>query len=124
MSLAHTAVLTTGLRKGYRNLLLQTRSSVLAAKRALSIFRFYNPPPFLQNILEGDDKQSIEFQDNIRQYNMALAFTSLGVKEDRLVNRRGGWVFRISGELCHLIGSLRPHEDRPPKYAQLYIYDS
>ena len=83
-----------------------------------------NPPPFLKNILEGDDRASMDFRDNIRQYNMALAFTSLGVKENRLVNRRGGWVFRISGELCHLIGSLRPDEDKPPKYAQLYVYDS
>ena len=55
---------------------------------------------------------------------MALAFTSLGVKEDRLVNRWGGWVFCISGELCHLIGSLCPDEDKPLSYAQLYIYDS
>ena len=55
---------------------------------------------------------------------MSLAFTSLGVTEDRLVNCRGGWVFRISGELCHLVGSLRPDEGVPPAYAQLYIYDS
>jgi hypothetical protein len=54
---------------------------------------------------------------------MALAFTSLGVTEDRLVNRRGGWVFRISGQLCHLIGSLRPNDGENPAFAQLYIYD-
>src|SRR4051794_40634408 len=71
-----------------------------------------------------NDSQSIEFRQNIRQYNMSLAFTSLGVTEDRLVNRRGGWVFRISGELCHLVGSLRPDDGVPPAYAQLYIYDS
>src|SRR4051794_20581848 len=71
-----------------------------------------------------NDSQSIEFRQNIRQYNMSLAFTSLGVTEDHLVNRRGGWVFRVSGELCHLVGSLRPDEGVPPAYAQLYIYDS
>ena len=54
---------------------------------------------------------------------MALAFTLLGVKEDKTVNHRGGWVFRVQGELCHLIGSLIPTDGEPPSYAQLYIYD-
>jgi hypothetical protein len=82
------------------------------------------PPPFLRGILESDDPEGKEFRSNIRQYNMALAFTSLGVREDRLVNRRGGWVFRVQGELCHLIGSLRAGEGDHPSYAQLYIYDA
>jgi len=60
----------------------------------------------------------------MRQYNMALAFMSLGVTEDKNVNRRGGWVFRVHGELCHLIGSLHPDDGNPPSYAQLYIYDA
>lgn len=56
-----------------------------------------DPPDFLRSVFEGSHRQAIEFRQNIRQYNMSLAFTSLGVAEDRLVNRRGGWVFRISG---------------------------
>ncbi len=55
---------------------------------------------------------------------MVLAFTLLGVTEDRSVNRRGGWVFRICGELYHLVGSLRPDEGEAPAFSQLYIYDS
>ncbi len=68
------------------------------------------PPALLRALLDERDRRSVEYHDNIRQYNMALAFTSLGVTEDRLVNRRGGWVFRISGELCHLVGSLQPED--------------
>ena len=55
---------------------------------------------------------------------MALAFTSLSVTEDQLVNCQGGWVFHICGEVCHLIGSLWPDKGVPPTYAQLYIYNS
>jgi hypothetical protein len=55
---------------------------------------------------------------------MVLTFTSLGVKEDKLVNRRGGWVFQIQGELSHLISSLHPDDSKAPFYAQLYIYDT
>jgi hypothetical protein len=81
------------------------------------------PPPLLRRILDSDNAEAKEFCTNICQYNMALAFTSLGVSEDTNVNRHRGWVFRVQGELCHLIGSLRPNEGKPPSYAQLYIYD-
>ena len=82
------------------------------------------PPDTLYNLFEGHGEEEKLFRSKIRQYNMALAFTSLGVTEDKVVNRRGGWVFRVQGELCHLIGSLRPHDGNAPSYAQLYIYDA
>ena len=82
------------------------------------------PPALLRSLLDERDRRSTEYHENIRQYNMALAFTSLGATEDRLVNRRGGWVFRIFGELYHLVGSLQPEDGQPPAFAQLYIYDS
>lgn len=81
-------------------------------------------PQNLYTLFKSNDDDGKEFHTNIRQYNMALAFTSLGVTEDKFVNHRGGWVFRVQGELCHLIGSLRPCEGEPPSYAQLYIYDA
>jgi len=81
------------------------------------------PPSLLRHLFESDDRMSKNFREHIRQYNMSLAFTSLGVREDRSVNNRGGWVFRISGELCHLIGPLLPNDNVPPSYAQLYVYD-
>ena len=54
---------------------------------------------------------------------MALAFTSLGVKEDAGVNTQGSWVFCILGQLCHLLGALAPGEGTSPQYTQLYIYN-
>ena len=46
------------------------------------------PPPFLRSILTGTTADAEAFRANIRQYNMALAFTSLGVKDDKQVNNR------------------------------------
>ena len=103
---------------------LHPQFSTCCQKGSVSLPLLPDPPPFLRGLFEGDDRTSIAFRNNIRQYNMSLAFTSLGVKEDRMVNLRGGWVFRISGELCHQIGSLQPDEGVAPMYAQLYIYDS
>ncbi|KAG2335425.1 hypothetical protein BDR05DRAFT_898563, partial [Suillus weaverae] len=64
------------------------------------------------------------FISKIRQYNSALAFTSVGVNiEDRALQGSGPNAFRIHGSLHHLMGSLIPPEGIQPSYAQLYIYD-
>ena len=83
------------------------------------------PPAELLSYLRGQDSISKEFRDNIRQYNNALAMTSLGCTQDHSINRAGGgpWVFKIQGRLCHQIGSLIPREGVAPLYSQLYIYD-
>jgi hypothetical protein len=68
-----------------------------------------------------DDRQ---FREKIRQYNSALAFTSMGAEVDRhTVQGAGPTSFRIHGALHHLMGSLIPNEGHDPCYAQLYIYD-
>lgn len=83
-----------------------------------------DPPYALQQLFLGLTAQGREFLENIRQYNTAFAFTSLGVKQDHAVNRGvGPYVFRIHGELCHRAGSLLPEPGQSPSYAQLYIHD-
>ncbi|KAF7968482.1 hypothetical protein HWV62_30509 [Athelia sp. TMB] len=82
------------------------------------------PPHALRQLYLGTSQQGREFLENIRQYNAALAFTSLGVEQDNGVNiGPGPYVFRIHGVLCHRAGSLLPPQGRSPTYAQLYIHD-
>ncbi|KAI0665311.1 hypothetical protein C8Q70DRAFT_1117474, partial [Cubamyces menziesii] len=82
------------------------------------------PPEPLRTLFVADSEQAKEFRANIRQYNAAFAFTSLGVSIDDTVNvGRGPYIFRIHGELCHRSGSLLPAQGQPPRYSQLYIYD-
>ena len=82
------------------------------------------PPPQLAYFFSEFTPEAKRFRDNIRQYNSALAFTSLGVKVDSTINAGGGPpTFRIHGELCHQLGSLLPRNGERPAYAQLYIYD-
>jgi hypothetical protein len=94
-----------------------------SGKVVLPLFR--DPPPALKGLIEGDNRQSREFRENIWKYNRTFAFTSLQVTEDHSINehRRGPPVFRIQGELHHRGGPLFPPADRPPSYAQLYFYD-
>lgn len=85
-----------------------------------------DPPRDLYNLFTQRDALSKEFIKHIRMYNSAFAFTSLGVKLDYTVNAgTGPYCFKIQGELHHHLGSLcPPNQQQPPRYAQIYIYDS
>lgn len=49
----------------------------------------------------------------------------MGANIDRSMNDgRGPPVFKISGQIHHRIGSLLPPDGAPPKFIQLYIYDT
>jgi hypothetical protein len=59
------------------------------------------------------------------QYNCLFAFTSMGAHIDRSVNDgHGPPIFKICGQVHHRIGSLLPVNDQPPKFLQLYVYDT
>lgn len=82
------------------------------------------PPPQLQDLLLSQSTHAKEFRKHIVQYNHALAFTSIGVKQDHSVDHgKGPPIFRIHGELKHWEGALLPHENSAPTYAQLYVFD-
>ncbi|TRM58403.1 hypothetical protein BD626DRAFT_365356, partial [Schizophyllum amplum] len=84
------------------------------------------PPPLLRLLFDNDDSRSRAFRKNIRQYNNAFAFTSLGVDHDRRLNATGrsAWVFRIHGELHHWSSALERSDGGHPVFAQVYIYDA
>jgi len=78
----------------------------------------------LHNYLTGDDYSSKEFCNNIWQYNVAFAMTSVGVKIDNFVTRQSSpYCFKIQGELHHLTGALLPYDNYTLTYAQIYILD-
>ncbi|CEG81710.1 hypothetical protein RMATCC62417_15875 [Rhizopus microsporus] len=73
-------------------------------------------------------------KDNLRQYNAAFAFTSLGCDIVSAENRANSNsnnnnnrdrlnALQTYGALCHRQGLLLPVESSTPSYAQLYIYD-
>ncbi|PKB97523.1 hypothetical protein RhiirA5_258470, partial [Rhizophagus irregularis] len=82
--------------------------------------------PYPLNILLLENNpHSCLFQQNIRMYNSALSFTSLGANIDHQITGVGGvYTFRIHGEMYHRIGTLLPNPENPPSFAQIYIYDT
>jgi hypothetical protein len=43
---------------------------------------------------------------------------------DSINDEHGPYVFKISGQVCHRIGSLLPNQVARPEYAQLYLFDT
>ncbi|GKE62546.1 DNA helicase, partial [Tanacetum coccineum] len=85
---------------------------------ALRTYQIY--PEYIKLLL-----QDRHFMENIRAYNQMFSMTSLGAHIDDSVNNgRGTYVFKISGQLYHWLGSLCPAEGEPPRFLQLYIYDT
>jgi hypothetical protein len=83
-------------------------------------------PNKLISLFVEDTEVCKNFQKDIRAYNNAFAFTSLGVNLDHnLANSTEGmYTFRISGQMYHRIGSLLPQsEQNEPKFAQIYFQD-
>lgn len=65
------------------------------------------------------------FVKNIRIYNNAFAFTSMGGTIDKTYNDGGGpYVFRLHGQTYHQIGSLYPEDGKKPIFSQLYMFDN
>jgi hypothetical protein len=65
------------------------------------------------------------FMTNIRAYNSMFAMTSFGASVDESVNAgKGSYVFKVGGQISHWIGSLCPAPANPPRFMQMYVYDT
>lgn len=79
-----------------------------------------DPPTYFKELFK--DKH---FLDNIRAYNQMFSMVSFGADmDDSINNGRAPYVFRISGEIHHWIGTLCPSNDDDPRFMQLYVYDT
>nr|KAJ0226417.1 hypothetical protein LSAT_V11C100047890 [Lactuca sativa] len=82
------------------------------------------PQSYKQLYLEINSKSKY-FMKNIRRYNSMFSFTSMGGKVDSSINKGNApYIFRLSGQNYHSIGSLLPTNGCQPRFSQLYIYDT
>jgi len=70
----------------------------------------------------GEKDEVKNFQDNIRSYNSAFAFVSMGAKVEKPIGN-GPYCFIIHGQIYHRAGALHPEGDIPTQFAQIYILD-
>jgi hypothetical protein len=91
----------------------------------VQIPRLHDPPPEILDLFRDQDDISKNFRNHIRNYDNALAMTSLGCQQDHSINRAGSgpYLFKVQGSLYHQTGPFIPEEGMAPNYAQIYIYD-
>ncbi|KAL3620169.1 hypothetical protein CASFOL_035081 [Castilleja foliolosa] len=79
-----------------------------------------SPPSVIRDLFEDSN-----FMENVRAYNNMFSMTSFGARIDEAVNDgRGPYVFKVSGQVSHWIGSICPPDNEHPRFLQLYIYDT
>ncbi|CEP10123.1 hypothetical protein, partial, partial [Parasitella parasitica] len=80
-----------------------------------------DPPAFIKDLYDDVGSRGQTFKNNLRRYNAAFAFTSLGCQiRDRNVSNMP---FQIQGQMYHSQGPLLAGHNTQPKYVQLYILD-
>ena len=78
-------------------------------------------PESLKELLMGSTQDSINFRNNIRNYNSA--FASFGAIVD-IPQGHGTYCFRIHGQTYHCTNTLYPNDGEELQYRQLYIIES
>lgn len=83
-------------------------------------------PPLLHHLyFNKETEASLNFRENIRQYNNMFSFTSMGGKINHSINNgQGPYSFVLSGVNYHSIGDLLPSNNQSPVFSQLYIHDT
>nr|KAJ0207352.1 hypothetical protein LSAT_V11C500293940 [Lactuca sativa] len=77
-------------------------------KEASSLYR---------NMYRSVDSKSKHSMKNIRCYNSMFSFTSMGAKVDSSINKGNApYIFRLSGQNYHSMGSLLPTPGSSPKF--------
>lgn len=76
---------------------------------------FNDPPEYLKNLLQDQTATGRQFRENLRQYNCALAFTSVDCTTADQNLRPGITCFTIHGELYHIQGPLITPSDGVPR---------
>jgi hypothetical protein len=76
----------------------------------------------LQQLFDGNDVIAKEFRNNIRQYNNAFVFTSMGVNQDCTLGL-GPYCLCVHRQLTHKCNVLLLEPSIQPIFAQLYVFD-
>ncbi|CAH1423180.1 unnamed protein product [Lactuca virosa] len=103
----------------------KTSYSMCCGNGKVELPQLKQAPTNYQNLFRNVDPKGKNFMKNIRRFNSMFSFTSMGGKVDSSINRGNApYVFRLSGQNYHCMGSLLPIDGSKPKFSQLYIYDT
>lgn len=83
------------------------------------------PYPFKPPVVLSTMYADPSFRQNIRAYNSMFAMTSFGAEIDEDINKgTGPYVFKLSSQVSHWVGSFSPEDSKGPRFLQLYMVDT
>ncbi|KAK9053689.1 hypothetical protein SSX86_024763 [Deinandra increscens subsp. villosa] len=90
-------------------------SSLSSGRHTLKPKTFNNTPVPMMDITS----------DGFGGFTQPTRDTTVGISKDKSINKGGApFVFKLSGQNYHTIGTLLPKDGEPLRFSQLYIYDT
>ncbi|GBN09787.1 hypothetical protein AVEN_160263-1 [Araneus ventricosus] len=80
-------------------------------------------PDLFKELLCSNSQEAKSYRQQIREYNVALAFASMG-SQIKALPGTGPYCFHIHGQIYHMVSPLYSNEGNKPGYCQFYIFDS
>ena len=89
---------------------------------------FKDPSPKLKKLFENTSSQSTQFLANIRKYNGLVAMSSKCITgkltDFSKFKSRGPNIYKMSGQMYHLLPNVLPVAGKKAKFSQIYVYDT
>ena len=102
--------------------------SLCCSYGAIKLAKFKDPSPKLRELFDKTSPQSTQFLANIRKYNGLVAMASKCITgkltDFSKVKSSGPSIFKMSGQMYHLMPNLFPVEGKKSKFSQIYVYDN
>ena len=95
---------------------------------AIKLVPFKDPTTNLKKLFDEFSSQSKQFLKNIRQYNGLVAMSSRCITgkltDFSKLKSKGPNIYKMSGQMYHLIPNLLPSKGKKSKFSQIYVYDN
>ena len=95
---------------------------------AIKLTPFKDPSPKLKKLFENTSSQSTQFLANIRKYNGLVAMSSKCITgkltDFSKFKSRGPNIYKMSGQMYHLLPNVLPLAGKKAKFSQIYVYDN
>ena len=102
--------------------------SLCCSYGAIRLNQFKDPSPKMKKLFDENSSQSKQFLKNIRQYNNLVSMSSKCITgkltDFSRIRSKGPNIFKMSGQMYHLIPNLLPIEGEKCKFSQIYVYDN
>ena len=102
--------------------------SLCCSYGAIRLTLFKDPSPTLKQLFDKTTSESKQFLENIRKYNGLVSMSSRNISgkltDFSKLKSRGPNIYKMSGQMYHLVPNLLPEAGKKSKFSQIYVFDN